>query len=170
MKSIDSVFESLMPKGLPDPIDILGPDRICTPSWLKNFKPYRPFPVKKFLDSRVVYYPASGVDFHPVEVFGSGGAASCFVMADYAISKNDFQSFIRNSWGLVKGYELSYFEELPIDLVLKSKWERHFFPTPDENDFMQHFQALERYAFVGILDSHTAPGLSFFEFRGDRGL
>jgi hypothetical protein len=164
MKLLDNIYEEKMLSHLPDPIDILRSDRICTPNWLKNFKPYRPFPIKKFLGSRVVYYPASGVDFHPVEVFGSAGAASCFVMADYIIPKNDFQSFIRNSWGLVKGYELSYFEELPIGLVLKSKWERHFFPSPDEQDFIRHFQAPERYAFVGILDSHTVSGLERLAF------
>jgi hypothetical protein len=164
MKSLDNIYEEKMLSHLPDPIDILRSDRICTPNWLKNFKPHRPFPIKKFLGSRVVYYPASGVDFHPVEVFGSAGAASCFVMADYIIPKNDFQSFIRNSWGLVKGYELSYFEELPIGLVLKSKWERHFFPSPDEQDFIRHFQAPERYAFVGTLDSHTASGLERLAF------
>jgi hypothetical protein len=52
------------------------------PVWLDRFQPGDALDRVRFLSSRVVYYPGSGKDGHPVKLFGSAHAAHCFVYAD----------------------------------------------------------------------------------------
>ncbi len=58
----------------------LSPEQI--PYWLANFNENSVFDREHFFGSRVVYYPGSGFDGHPVQVFGSADWAHCFVYVD----------------------------------------------------------------------------------------
>lgn len=61
------------------------------PEWLGRFSPGDPFPRAEFLASRVVYYPGSGTDGHPVKLFGSTRSAHCFVYADYHVTQAELE-------------------------------------------------------------------------------
>jgi hypothetical protein len=54
-----------------------------TPAWLESYRAGDPFPRDAFFGSRVVFYPGSGTDGDPLQVFGGARAAHCFVFADY---------------------------------------------------------------------------------------
>jgi len=48
---------------------------------------------KKLRDARVVFYPGAGNDLHALEIFGSSGAAHCFINVDYdAVDRNIFRN------------------------------------------------------------------------------
>jgi len=52
------------------------------PCWLRDFSAGQAFNRDAFFASRVVYYPGSGADGHPVKLFGSTGRAHSFVYVD----------------------------------------------------------------------------------------
>ncbi len=62
------------------------------PNWLDRYKPNDPFSYENFFSSRIVYYPGSGTDGHPVRLFGSSHCAHCFVFADYGVAQDDIQA------------------------------------------------------------------------------
>jgi len=45
------------------------------PKWLSEYHPGDRFSLRKFMQSRVVFYPGAGSDFHPIKLFGSSGAS-----------------------------------------------------------------------------------------------
>ena len=55
-----------------------------TPEWLEQYRKGQPLPLKEFLQSRTVFYPAAGHDGHPVQMFNSSHSAHCFILVDYA--------------------------------------------------------------------------------------
>ncbi len=59
------------------------------PDWLEHFGSGDRFSRSQFFGSRVVYYPGSGTDGHPVKVFGSSHSAHSFVYVDYGMSQAD---------------------------------------------------------------------------------
>ena len=61
------------------------------PEWLRKFQPGESRTLAGFLRSRIVYYPGSGIDGDPVEVFGASHSVHCFVYADYWLSKEALQ-------------------------------------------------------------------------------
>lgn len=74
---------------LPHPLDVLRDHPEPLPEWLEAFNPGDPFPLRAFLASRMVYYPGSGTDGHPLWLFGISRAAHCFVYADYMMPKSE---------------------------------------------------------------------------------
>ena len=66
-----------------DPRDVLSREAEAVPDWLDANTNLTSDILKRFLMSRVVFYPGSGNDGHPFRVFGGSGAAHCFVYADY---------------------------------------------------------------------------------------
>lgn len=66
------------------------------PTWLDQFKRGDAFSHQAFFGSRVVYYPGSGTDGHPVKVFGSTHSAHHFVYADYGVTQETVEAELRN--------------------------------------------------------------------------
>src|SRR4051794_30407205 len=62
------------------------------PDWLGNLHNGNAFERQAFFASRVVYYPGSGTDGHPVKLFGSTHCAHCFVYADYGITQASLEA------------------------------------------------------------------------------
>lgn len=77
---------------LPAPLDLLGTVAEPLPAWLASCEPGEPFPRDEFFRSRVVYYPGSGDDGHPLRLFGRSHAAHCFVFADYLQGSDVFET------------------------------------------------------------------------------
>lgn len=135
------------------------------PEWLNNFKKGGKFNREQFFSSRVVYYPGSGSDGHPVKLFGSTQSAHCFVYVDYLFEETRVQAHLdgevpRSDRGCrpFRGYHS--LARLPLS-------EADLAPT----GWIQHVHHLERtrfssnfkpYAFLEILeldeDFDTAHG------------
>lgn len=75
------------------------------PEWLARFRVDDPFPIEDFLASRVVFYPGSGLDGHPVKLFGSSCSAHSFVYADYRLPQEVMETEIVHPTDRFLGYQ-----------------------------------------------------------------
>lgn len=82
------------------------------PAWLAEFDGTSDINLSDFFSSRNVFYPGSGTDAHPIEIFGGSHSAHCFVYADYLISKNELLSELKNN--LIPGYSIFYQKEYEV--------------------------------------------------------
>lgn len=76
-----------------------------TPGWLKSYQKGQPLPLREFLHSRTVFYPAAGTDGHPVQVFGSSHSVHCFVFVDFATSDAEVRDELHGPYGF-RGYSI----------------------------------------------------------------
>jgi hypothetical protein len=93
--------------------DFLQPEP--EPNWISQAVEGRPILaelLQAFFQSRVVYYPGSGLDGHPVSVFNRSRSAHCYVYADYGIRKEDLIEEIEE-----RGF-CGYAPERRIDLLM----------------------------------------------------
>jgi len=74
------------------------------PTWLEGWRPGSALPVDDFFASRVVYYPGSGTDGQPVQVFGSRHAAHCFLFVNYGIPRSDIEFELSDAGHPFAGY------------------------------------------------------------------
>jgi hypothetical protein len=74
------------------------------PTWLANFQQGDAFPREAFFGSRIVYYPGSGNDGHPVKLFGGSHSAHCFVYCDYGYSKATIERELEHPVRAFRGY------------------------------------------------------------------
>jgi hypothetical protein len=74
-----------------DPYTILRNEAEPVAEWLLAYTAGQPFPRRKFFSSRVVFYPGSGDDGHPLKLFGGTHSAHCFVFADCGVSQETFE-------------------------------------------------------------------------------
>ena len=105
--------------------EYLGQYREDIPEWLKAYQPGKSRSLADFLRSRIVYYPGSGFDGDPVEVFGASHSAHCFIYADYWLPEDDVRAELRTHG--FKGYdildEVSFSER---EVMSATPWSRHF--------------------------------------------
>ena len=95
------------------------------PAWLDQFHEGDPFSRQEFFGSRVVYYPGSGIDGHPVKLFGSTHSAHCFVYADYGVTRPALEAELGHPQHGFLGYHtLSRLQLLETDLVPRG-WTAH---------------------------------------------
>jgi hypothetical protein len=82
------------------------------PAWLREYVPNGKVELDEFLASRLVYYPGSGHDGHPLIVFGASHSAHSFIYVDYGVHRdaviNSLRGRGRNTGYAsgVRGYEL----------------------------------------------------------------
>lgn len=75
-----------------DAYSMLRAEAVSVPQWLLAYTAGQPFPRDEFFSSRVVFYPGSGDDGHPLRLFGGTHAAHCFVYADFGgVSESIFE-------------------------------------------------------------------------------
>ena len=78
-----------------------------------------------FFRSRVVYYPGSGHDGHPVQFFGSAHVAHCFVYVDYGVPQLELERDLNSRRGGFRGYRsFARIQLTQVDLVPKG-WKPH---------------------------------------------
>ena len=82
---------------MPNPTDVLRNYGVHVPAWLGEIRAGDAFPHRQFSSSRVVYYPGSGTDGHPLKVFGGSHSAHCFVFADYRPPRTKVETQPRNA-------------------------------------------------------------------------
>ena len=110
-----------------------------------------------FLKSRIVYYPGSGIDGDPVEVFGASHSAHCFVYADYWLPKDELSKELHTHG--FRGYdildEVSFSECEVMDAI---PWRRHFLSEEEMRAAangtaeMRHVNHPSPYALLAILE------------------
>ena len=79
---------------LPHPLEVLASERASVPEWLANYSPEHNFPREQFFASRIIYYPGSGLDGHPLRIWGKSHSAHCFVFVDYGVHKNELHEIL----------------------------------------------------------------------------
>lgn len=95
------------------------------PAWLDEFQEGDLFSRQEFFGSRVVYYPGSGTDGHPVKLFGSTQTSHCFVYADYGVTRPALEAELGHPQHGFLGYHtLSRLQLHETDLV-PSGWTSH---------------------------------------------
>jgi hypothetical protein len=122
--------------------EFLARDSEATPAWLAQFRKGDSVPVSDFFQSRIVFYPGSGFDGHPVKAFNKAHAAHCFVYVDSELDRDKIE---RDEFGLksrgFSGYSLNIvsFDPLAFSTVMTgSDTTKIFFAvfdrrTHDEN-------------------------------------
>jgi len=77
------------------------------PGWLAAFRRGDRLHAGQLFESRVVYYPGSGTDGHPVAMFGAAHSAHCFVYVDYAVDEGMIEAHLEESSpNRFKGYHV----------------------------------------------------------------
>lgn len=146
------------------------------PLWLKNFSAKSKFNAQDFFGSRVVFYPGSGSDGHPVKVFGSTHSAHCFVYADYGITQKDLERALDGPQGF-NGYHSLARLSLQQNQILPSGWS----PTLSSEELEQVKNScfsrglgVTPYAFLEVLerdsgldDDHGAERLAILFLCAD---
>lgn len=145
------------------------------PGWLDNFRSGAPFSREQFFASRVVYYPGSGDDGHPVKLFGSTHSAHCFVYADYGVSQTALESKLEDPSHGFRGYhKLARLQLSERDLV-PAGWTPHVHAGEAPRD-RQGFAAVASapFGFLEILerddefdDNHGARRLAILFLGAD---
>jgi len=74
------------------------------PPWLRDFQEGCAFDREGFFSSRIVFYPGSGTDGHPVKEFGSSHCAHCFVYVDYHHTRTDIRTELARPNSCFRGY------------------------------------------------------------------
>ncbi|MBI3147470.1 MAG: hypothetical protein HYZ17_03035 [Betaproteobacteria bacterium] len=112
------------------PSEYLREKREAMPDWLAQFTNGNAFPRQAFLSSRIVYYPGSGTDGHPVKLFGSAHAAHCFVYVDYGRTQAELEKTLEHpEHGFLGYHRLARVPLRESDLV-PNGWRSHL--APDE--------------------------------------
>lgn len=106
--------------------DYLGNElREDTPGWLDDVRSGERFPREQFFSSRVVYYPGSGSDGHPVKLFGSTHSAHCFVYADYGMAQDALESRLEDPSHGFRGYHTLARLQLSERDLVPAGWTPH---------------------------------------------
>jgi len=125
------------------------------PLWLEKFRDGDGFSHRDFFNSRVVYYPGSGTDGHPVKVFGSTHSAHCFVYADYIITQDSLEKELQHPEHRFLGYHtLSRLQLRKTDIV-PDGWTTNLRPDeipPKRNDFVAPEIAAAPFGFLEVLE------------------
>lgn len=132
------------------PQSILSAEQELTPEWLQTYRPDRRFPRNKFFESRVVFYPAAGTDYHALQLFGESEAAHCFVMSDYLVREEQAHAFLTTPH--LPGYACIEIQSLPLEEVWKTKYTQHFFPSDRELDEINSWKQPRPFALFAIYE------------------
>jgi len=121
------------------------------PKWLEKFEPNDKFLMSDFFSSRIVFYPGSGSDGHPVQVFGSSHACHCFVYADYWVGKDELETELK-AHGF-KGYSSLVRVDLKQSEIL-GPWQHHLEPSEFEEAKRKsgHWADVVPYGILEILE------------------
>ena len=145
---------------MPQPLDeYLKGHRERIPVWLDRFTDRDSFPREEFFDSRVVYYPGSGNDGHPVKLFGSTHSAHTFVYVDYGVAQSTVEEKLNGND--FRGYHtLSRLQLHETDLFPNGWRNRVRYPTSTfaNVSFFCFLEVLERDKELG--DDHGARRLA----------
>lgn len=155
-----------------DPYALLRSDPESTPAWLSAYAPGQPFPRQAFFSSRVVYYPGSAADGHPLKLFGGTHSAHCFVFVDYGHPKDYFAEQLADPAHPrhPRGYQAVSIASLAESDLVPSGWTQHVkvaapAPSPPTGGAFSLFAVLERTVEFG--DDHGPSRIAILVIGGD---
>jgi len=123
------------------------------PGWLGGFTLSDAFPREQFFASRVVYYPGSGTDGHPVKLFGSTHSAHCFVYADYGVPQQQIEGQLAARRGFRGYHTFARLQLCERDLV-PGGWTPHVGPDEVLRD-KNHFANVAPFGFLEVLERNA---------------
>lgn len=77
---------------LPTPKQVLQNHKVPVPEWLMQ-EPHLQM-LAHFLDSRMVFYPGSGIDGHAFRLFVGSHSTCCIAHADYGVTIDDVSDYL----------------------------------------------------------------------------
>jgi hypothetical protein len=125
------------------------------PAWLAEFDANAAFDRWQFFASRVVYYPGSGFDGHPVKLFGATHWAHCFVYVDYGVSAEALQLELAHPTYGFAGYKSLHRIPLRAQDLARDGWAAPL--TIELSRRFEHraFPSVAPFAFLEILERHA---------------
>jgi len=155
------------------PYEYLQGLREDIPAWLDQFRDGDNFQRQKFFGTRIVFYPGSGTDGHPVKMFGSTHSAHCFVYADYGVTQTTLESELWHPTHRFRGYHTLARLHLSEHDLVPNGWTPHVDPgdmRPDPYGFVTttpfgFLEVLERDQ--GFDDAHGARRLAILFLGAD---
>ena len=143
------------------------------PDWLQRFQPGDSLPRQQFLASRIVFYPGSGTDGHPVKVFGSTHSAHCFVYADYGLGRAAVEAELEHPTHRFRGYRTLHRFDLNERDLSPRGWTPHVDRTEVQQDH-NRFTTTPPFGFLEVLqreqnldDDHGAERLAILFLGAD---
>lgn len=153
--------------------EYLRGNREPVPDWLEQFQPGESFSRQHFFSSRIVYYPGSGTDGHPVKVFGSTHSAHCFVYTDYGLTSATVETQLEHPTNRFRGYHTLYRLALNQRDLSPSGWVPHIDGEEERQD-QYRFAKAPPFAFLEVLerdpelnDDHGAHRLAILLLGAD---
>jgi len=116
-----------------------------TPSWLKSYSKGQSSPLAEFLNSRIVFYPGSGMDWDPIAVFGGSCSAHCFVYVDYLLPAEEVIGRLQGEDGLEGYHILDSVRITEGELMRAAPWRRHFLTAEERRDAAEGARGFRRY-------------------------
>lgn len=143
------------------------------PAWLANHKPTNHIKAKDFLNSRIVYYPGSGNDGHPVKLFGSSHVAHCFIYADYGVDPENLEAELGHPTRHFRGYHSMDRIYLMANDLTPDGWRPHVQESELPSN-SRMFIGTSPFGFIEVLvrdpeldDSHGAERLAILFLGAD---
>lgn len=146
-----------------NPREVLREYAEDVPTWLAAYTAKDGFPRDEFFGSRVVYYPGSGDDGHPLKVFGGAHAAHCFVFADYGfggLTAAVVEAQLRDPCnpGHPKGYQPISITRLSEETIRPGGWRPHIVFRGRDSDLKSHQPEGGPYAIFAVLERRSDFG------------
>lgn len=123
------------------------------PEWLAEFTRDSTFDSGQFFASRVVFYPGSGHDGHPVKVFGQDHVAHCFIYADYWTEERSIRESLDHPTHHFKGYHSIARVSLTLADLITGPWQPHAAPRDEWAK-----PRIKPYGFLEVLERDAELG------------
>lgn len=156
--------------------DFLLQRREPVPQWLADFDPDRGFDSQAFFVSRIVYYPGSGTDGQPVQLFASTHSAHAFIYADYGVTEERIRSELHDARRGFRGYSILAIVQVSEAQLTPAGWQPHLGPMDAQRAQVRalRFAGADPYAMVVVLqrnadlgDEHGPRRLAILFIGGD---
>ena len=156
---------------MPTIVDVLKQEPEELPGWLQA-DPV-PFNRDNFFKSRILYYPGSGDDGHPVSLCARSHAVHAFVYVDFGVNRKKISCRVHNSNKGFRGYKVVYEEEVTEDTLRPGGWTQHVNPA-DLPDDLYRFADIKPFAWFVVLqrdeeydDAHGPERIAGLFIGGD---
>ena len=127
------------------------------PTWLKNYKMGKKININSILKNRLVYYPGSFVDIHPVIVFNELNSVHTYLYVDYGHKKEDIIAAMKNEvCERLYTYDIYDVCEFNINDIEFEENTPHFFPNDKELELINSFSQKEEYGLLFVFERNVS--------------
>ena len=126
-------------------------NREAIPVWLENFKQGQKIEISDFFNSRTLFYPGSGHDGQPVELFGSSHAIHCFIYVDYGVSEAEIGDDLHSRNHSFRGYQTISRVKIQERNLTPKGWTPHVIPGEIRIPKFAH-GFIAPFAFIEVLE------------------